>query len=86
MNHHPEEHCHTNHDAIVHNTRSKRRDIEGATPSPNEASTLDDAPHTPVMNAQPNVAPQQKQDTKKGSLMILKSLPFSHQSLLLPSL
>lgn len=39
------------------------RFVEDATsPSPNQASTSDVASHVPVMNAQSNIAPQQRQN------------------------
>ena len=47
---------HGGNDKIEKNTRSKRRDIEDATPTPtNQASPLNVSPHVPVTSAQPNV-------------------------------
>ena len=61
--HEPSKHYHASHDAIAHNTRSKRRDVEDATsPSPNQASNSWAALHVPVMNSQSNGTPQQRQD------------------------
>ena len=64
MNYQSGDYCHINHggnDNISNSTRSKRRAIEDATPPPpNQASTLDVAPHVPVTSAQPNVATQQR--------------------------
>ena len=66
MVHYPKEHYHANHDSydvISHNTRSKRRAIENATPSSsNQNSTLGIAPSTLVTSIQQNVAPQHNQD------------------------
>ena len=59
MNHQPQEHCHTNHDTIAHNTRSKRRATRDVIPPPpNQASTLGPTSHIPVMNAQQKKFPQ----------------------------
>ena len=53
MNHHVEEQCNVNQDSIAHNTRSKRRAIEDATPPPpNQASTSNAMPHVQATNDQ----------------------------------
>ena len=69
MNHQLEEYFYVNHennDSVAQNNRSKRREVEDATPPlANQASTSSATPHVPIMNAQPRVVDQQKQSTRK---------------------
>ena len=59
MNHLVEEHCNANQDSIAHNTRSKRRAIEDATPPPpNQASTSNAMPHEKTTIDQSNAFQQ----------------------------
>ena len=61
MNHLVEEHCNVNQDSIAHNTRSKRRAMEDATPPPhNQASTSNAIPHEQSTNDQSNAFQQQR--------------------------
>ena len=69
MNHQVEEHSNVNQDSIAHNTRSKRRAIEDATPPPpNHASTSNAIPHEQAINDQSNTFQQQRRNNGKKDI------------------
>ena len=78
MNHHSEEHYHTNHDAIAHNTRSKRRAIEDVIPPLIQASSLDASPHVPMMNVQSRCYSSKK--TRYEEPKVYLTLDFSNST------
>lgn len=79
------QHCHTNQDAITHNTKSKTRFIEDVIPPPpNQASILGVSPHVIIMYAQLGVDTQHQQDINRGKSFESQVAPTQSSSPIVP--